>query len=575
MGPRAIRSGRSSRRFDRFGPKRIFSSWRFELFSDKLALVKRRSFWGWGFEGEGPDPSQLSAVESGLSALLGMRSVERIAPPKIESIRLPPPRIRAPSSLERLLSADAYDRAGHSYGKSYRDIVRGLRGDFARPPDYVAFPTSEAEIISILDWCASAHIAAIPYGGGSSVCGGVEADVGANFAGVISLDLGRLDQVIEVDEASLSARIQAGALGPGLEAQLKEYGLSLRHYPQSFEHSTLGGWIATRSGGHFATLRTQIDDFVQSLRVITPSGIVETRRLPASGAGPSPDRLFIGSEGILGVISEAWMRVQRRPVFRASATIGFKDFLAGAKAAKLLAQSGLYPSNCRLLDPLEAMINGAGAGDRAILLLGFESADHPLEAWMRRALEICRGAGGEISEGSVRFSDGRGEAQEREARAEAWRSAFMKAPYLRDALVTMGMVTETFETAITWDRFEDFYTRVKEATRDAVREVCGAGLVTCRLTHLYPDGAAPYFTVVAPAKRGSEISQWDAIKAAATETILAQGGTVTHHHAVGRDFRAFYEKERPEGFARALQAVKNELDPAGILNPGVLVTARS
>lgn len=534
--------------------------------------MKKRSFWGWGWEDEGADPSQLAAVESGLSALLGMRNIERIPNPTIDEIRLPPPRIRAPTSLEQLLSADTYDRASHTYGKSYRDIVRGMRRDFSRPPDLVAFPTTEAEIVALLDWCSSANIAAIPYGGGSSVSGGVEAEVGSSFSGVVSIDLGRLDKVLEIDERSRSARIQAGVLGPSLESQLRQSGLSLRHYPQSFEHSTLGGWIATRSGGHFATLHTHIDDFVEALRVITPSGLLETRRLPASGAGPSPERLFIGSEGMLGVIVEAWMRLQRRPQFRASATISFADFSKGAEAARMLAQSGLYPSNCRLLDPLEAMINGAGAGDRAVLLVAFESADHPLDAWMARAIELCRDAGGEVNEGAVRISNG--DNPTREAKAEAWRAAFLRAPYLRDALVGMGIVTETFETAITWDRFDAFVATVKDATRDAVREVCGAGLVTCRLTHVYPNGAAPYFTVIAPARRGSELSQWDAIKEAATETILAHGGTVTHHHAVGRDFRPYYERERPEGFARALEATKAALDPAGILNPGVLLPPR-
>lgn len=531
--------------------------------------MRKRSFWGWGWDDEGVEPSQLTMVESGLTALLGLRELERTPPPSIEEIHLPPPRIRPPSELEHLVSVDAYDRASHTYGKSYRDIVRGLRRDFSRPPDLVAFPKTEADVVALLDWCSSARIAAIPYGGGTSVCGGVEADVGEGYAGVVSLDLGKLDDVLEVDEVSRSARIQAGVMGPALEAQLKAYGLTLRHYPQSFEHSTLGGWIATRSGGHFATLHTHIDEFVQSLRVVTPTGVIETRRIPASGAGPSPDRLFIGSEGMLGVIVEASMRLQRRPSFRTSATVTFTSFEQGAKAARMLAQSGLYPSNCRLVDPLEALINGAGTGDRAVLLLAFESADHPLDAWMARALELCRDAGGELNANGVVRSEG--ETKEREGRAEAWRTSFLKAPYLRDALVTMGMVIETFETAITWDRFEAFHAAVKEATRKALREVCGTGLVTCRLTHVYPDGAAPYYTVVAPARRGSELSQWDAIKRAATEAILAQGGTVTHHHAVGRDFRSFYERERPEGFARALQAAKRALDPEGILNPGVLL----
>ncbi len=224
--------------------------------------MRKRSFWGWGWEDEGADPSQLAAVETGLSALLGMRDIERIPPPSLDEIRLPPPKIRVPSKFEHLVSAEAYDRASHTYGKSYRDIVRGLRRDFSRPPDLVAYPKSEADVVALLDWCSSARIAAIPYGGGTSVCGGVEADVGQGFAGVVSLDLSRLDQVLEIDETSRSARIQAGVLGPSLEAQLKPKGLSLRHYPQSFEHSTLGGWIATRSGGHFATLHTHIDDFV-------------------------------------------------------------------------------------------------------------------------------------------------------------------------------------------------------------------------------------------------------------------------------------------------------------------------
>lgn len=534
--------------------------------------MRKRSFWGWGWEDEGAEPSRLAAVETGLSALLGMRDVERISKPTIDEIRLPPSRLRPPPALEGLFSASVQSRASHTYGKSYRDIVRGLRRDFSRPPDLVAYPTTEAEIIDILDFCEQKRVAVIPYGGGSSVCGGVEADVGGGFSGVVSLDLGRLGEVLEIDEISRSARIQAGAFGPAIEAQLRPRGLSLRHYPQSFEHSTLGGWIATRSGGHFATLHTHIDDFVQALRVITPSGVIQTRRLPASGAGPSPERLFIGSEGALGVIVEAHMRVQHRPRFRAQATVSFPSFLKGAEAARRLAQSGLYPSNCRLLDPIEAMINGAGAGDRAILLVAFESADHPLDAWLGRALEVCQEEGGEVSGSEIRSSTGEGER--REAKADAFRASFLKAPYLRDELVAMGTVVETFETAITWDRFESFYRAVKDQTRDAVRKACGTGLVTCRLTHVYPDGAAPYFTVIAPARRGSELSQWDEIKQAATETLLAHGGTTTHHHAVGRDFRAFYERERPEGFARALEAAKASLDPAGILNPGALLPPR-
>jgi alkyldihydroxyacetonephosphate synthase len=296
-----------------------------------------------------------------------------------------------------------------------------------------------------------------------------------------------------------------------------------------------------------------------------------TRRLPASGAGPSPERLFIGSEGILGVIVEAWMRLQARPVFRAAASVTFPDFAAGAAAVRAIVQAGLFPANCRLLDPGEAATAGAGDGREAVLLLAFESADHPLDAWMTRALECAADHGGRYAPGAGRTRTSR--EGERDGAAGAWRRAFLDAPYLRDALVGMGLVTETFETAITWDRFPAFHAAVMDATTDALRRVCGSGQVTVRFTHAYPDGPAPYYTVLGAARPGSQLEQWAEIKAAASDAILAGGGTITHHHAVGRDHRRWYDRERPAPFAAALAAAKTALDPAGILNPGVLIDA--
>ena len=248
-----------------------------------------------------------------MAGRFGVDALDVREPPALTDIALRPPRVSPPAALAERCSSEIYDRAGHTYGKSYRDVVRAFRGDLANPPDLVAFPRDERDVVALLDWCADARLAAIPYGGGSSVVGGVECDVGDDFSGVVSIDLTRLDRVIEIDRVSRAARIQAGALGPVLEDQLRPHGLTLRHFPQSFEFSTLGGWLATRSGGHYATLYTHIDDLVESMRVVTPTGISESRRLPGSGAGPSPDRLFVGSEGILGVITEAWMRVQDRP----------------------------------------------------------------------------------------------------------------------------------------------------------------------------------------------------------------------------------------------------------------------
>jgi alkyldihydroxyacetonephosphate synthase len=448
--------------------------------------------------------------------------------------------------------------------------VRGFRGEFPHPPDLVAFPAEEPEVEMVLDFCAEQGAAAIPYGGGTSVVGGVEPRL-ADDRPAVSVDMRRLDRVLEVDPVSLAARIQAGAAGPALEDQLRGHDLTLRHFPQSFELSTLGGWVATRAGGHFATLYTHIDDLVESVRAITPRGVWQSRRLPGSGAGPSPDRALIGSEGILGVITEAWVRVRPRPVEKLSCGVEFDDFLAGARAVRDISQSGLHPSNCRLLDALEAATTGAGGGEKALLVLGFESAHHPVDRWMDLALAVVREHGGKPGEVRGR-SGGGGDA------VSSWRSAFLAAPYLRDTFVACGVLSDTFETAITWDRFEEFHAAAMEAARRKVAEVCGAPgdgagspRVTCRFTHVYPDGPAPYFTILAPAVRGGEVGQWDEIKAAASEAVIEGGGTITHHHAVGRDHRPWYDRQRPDPFAAALRAAKAEVDPAAMLNPGVLI----
>jgi len=495
----------------------------------------------------------------------------------LEEVELREARLKVPGGFGDLFSDGHYERVSHSLGKAYRDVVRGFYGRFENPPDLVAFPKDESEIEAVLGWAEAEGAAVVPFGGGTSVCGGVEPRVGERA--VVSLDLRRLDRVLEVDPTSLAARIQAGATGPGLEDQLREHGLTLRHYPQSFEYSTLGGWVATRAGGHFATLETHIDDLVESVRAITPRGTWESRRLPGSGAGPSPDRMLIGSEGILGVIAEAWVRVRPRPEFKASAGVEFGDFNQAAGAVREIAQSGLYPANCRLLDAGEAELTGAGDGGANLLILGFESADHPVDPWMERALEIAREHGGTPGEVRTAAPTGlKGADIDRNSPVGSWRGAFLLAPYLRDTFVACGVLSETFETAITWDRFEEFHATVMETARRAVSEVSGVPAdgpgsprVSCRLTHVYPDGAAPYFTVLAPAIRGGEVEQWDEIKAAVSEALIDAGGTITHHHAVGRDHRPWYDRQRPAPFAAALRAAKAELDPAGMLNPGVLI----
>ncbi|MFL5870088.1 MAG: FAD-binding oxidoreductase, partial [Solirubrobacterales bacterium] len=371
---------------------------------------------------------------------------------------------------------------------------------------------------------------------------------------------------------SMAARIQAGATGPRLEEQLREHGLTLRHFPQSFEYSTLGGWIATRAGGHFATLYTHIDDLVESIRAVTMDGEWESRRLPGSGAGPSPDRMLLGSEGILAVIVDAWVRVRERPSEKVSASVAFDDFASAAEAVREISQAGLYPSNCRLLDAVESETSSAGPPGKALLVLGFESAHHPVEDSLALAIDAATAHGGDP--GEVK----RGGQRSGEDPVNSWRSAFLQAPYLRDSLVACGILSDTFETSITWDRFADFHAEVIETASRAVAEASGGPAegpgsprISCRFTHVYPDGPAPYYTVLAQARRGDEVAQWDEIKAAVSEAVIDAGGTITHHHAVGRDHRPWYDRQRPDRFADALRAAKRELDPTSILNPGVLI----
>src|SRR4051812_18725458 len=342
------------------------------------AQRRRRKHWGWGYEDEQSPHEEVRAAAAAMAPVLGFGAAEPERPVPLEEVALPPPRLDPPADLAEVCADDTYERASHAYGKSYRDVMRAFRGRFDHPPDAVAHPRDERELEAVLEWCEGTNAAVVPFGGGTSVVGGLEARGVERFDGVVAIDVKAMDRVLEVDPVSRAARIQAGAVGPVLEAQLAEHGLTLRHFPQSFEFSTLGGWIATRAGGHFATLYTHIEDLVESVRALTPRGAWASRRLPGSGAGVSPDRMRAGSEGTLGVITEAWVRVLPRPTERRSAGVRFPSFPAGAEAVREISQAGLHPSNCRLIDAAEAALTSGGDGRHSLLVLGFESADHPV-----------------------------------------------------------------------------------------------------------------------------------------------------------------------------------------------------
>jgi alkyldihydroxyacetonephosphate synthase len=527
-------------------------------------------------------------------------------------------------------SLDALERVRHAFGRSFRDVLRGAAGGEALRracPHVVFFPATERAVSAVLVHATRSprgSVVVMLYGGGSSVCGGVEAPSRDNVLRV-SLDLSRLDRVLEVDESSMIARVQGGVLGPALESQLRQLGsFTLRHFPQSFEFSSVGGWVATRSGGHFATRKTRIDDFVAGVRVVTaaprllaanakpnelastagetlPTRVVQTRVLPGSGAGVDASRFVCGSEGTIGAITEVHLRILRPPRFRCGVTVFFEGddgFETGVRAVREISQSvTVFPSNCRLIDSLESLQMGLAAPSGALaasLLLAFESASHvDLTPLLAECLRICRDLGGvwdESQAATVRESPQPGSPRKNQVDAsqdpaETWKRNFVAAPYLRDQMVLRGWIMETFETATTWTRFADLHRGVKEALMRAV-EADSAGVfggdssrcfITTRFTHVYPDGPAPYFTVVAkPTVLDADriVLAWDSIKEHVTTAVLENGGTCTHHHAVGRDLSSqFSLVEQDAVFCDVLRAAQRVCNPSGAVNEGILLTS--
>lgn len=527
-------------------------------------MTNKRKYWGWGYETFQVPEQILERHKMSAKGMFQIKEFEQHQPKSVDELQLRKPRFKLPTHLMSICSSSNYDRARHAYGMAFRDVWRAFHGHFPNPPDYVAFPKTEEDIVQLMKFATENEVSIVPVGGGSSVCGGIEPTENNRYQGVISVNMMHFDQIIEIDKASRSAHIQAGIYGPALEAKLKPHGLTLRHYPQSFEFSTLGGWIATRAGGHFATLYTHIDEFVQSVNMVTPSGKLASRRLPGSGAGPSEERFYTGSEGILGIITSAWMRLQDIPKYKKTVTVNFPTFEAGAEAAKALAQSGLNPANARLIDEMEAFSNGLGNGQSTVLIVGFESHQREVDFYIKEALALCKKLGGSWDEKRLTETT-------RSKKGDAWKNSFLVAPYLRDEMMKLGLIAETFETAITWNRFPTFYKNVKKTALNAIMEQCGVGTVTCRFTHIYPDGPAPYFTIIAKGKKGKQLEQWDSIKNIVSQAVIDNGGTITHHHAVGKDHRPFYTQQHTPLFGEMLKAAKQTVDPKWIMNPGVLL----
>ncbi len=533
-------------------------------------------WWGWGADGhDRPLPvaaQQLIREEFGVPE-------GRSIPADFPAVRLPDSRLSpaARAALGRVVGVEHVDdrfqtRLTRAAGRSYPDLLALRSGILERAPDAVLMPGSAVEVAALLAECATLGVAVVPFGGGTSVVGGVD-PVSAQFDAVVSVDMRRLNQVLEVDHRSQLATVEAGILGPELEAELGRRGLTLGHFPQSFEFSTLGGWVATRSAGQASTGYGRIDELVVSLKMSTPSGEVDARTVPASAAGPDLRELMIGSEGTLGIITEVTVRVRPVPEAKRYEAWSLKSFEAGAEALRELEQSGAAPDIARLSDMeetrLSLTLSGGGAAVAALqrylrmrghaggclMVLGYE--DSPARVAERR-----RHTAAVLSDwGALKLGTAPG---------RKWEAGRFHGPYVRDELMSRGVLVDTLETATTWTNLQPLHAAVRGALTGALGERGTPARVMCHISHLYPTGASLYFTFLARAERGRELEQWRAAKRAAGDAIMANGGTITHHHAVGLDHAAWLEPEIGALGVDLLRAAKRRLDPAGIMNPGKL-----
>ena len=454
------------------------------------------------------------------------------------------------------------DRLLHAGGKSTLDLLRRKDPGIQDAPDAVLLPGDDDAVAAILRYCSEHRIAVVPFGGGTSVVGGLD-PTRDGFGAVVSLDLRRFDRLISLDEVSGQAVLGAGLTGPDAERLLGEHGFSLGHFPQSFEYATIGGFAATRSSGQDSAGYGRFNDMVRGLRMVTPVGTLDLGRAPESAAGPDLRQLAIGSEGAFGVITEVRLRVHRVPEAVSYEAWSFPDFATGAAALRAVTQNATGPTVIRLSDEAETGVNLAtteAIGENQVTggCLGitvFEGTKEHVESRHAETAALLAAQGG--------TSLGEGPAQ-------AWERGRFGAPYLRDALLSAGALCETLETATDWSNVPALKTAVTQALTTALADSGTPALVMCHISHVYPTGASLYFTVVA-GQRGNPIEQWEAAKKAASDAIVATGGTITHHHAVGADHRPWMRDEVGELGVQVLRAVKATLDPAGILNPGKLI----
>lgn len=537
--------------------------------------------WGWN---DTSFPLEDDRFWSFLRDELGLEALRTTPSVPLDALDVPPSALtdRQRDALADRLSAhrvrtDRYERVYHATGRSYHDLLRLRTGQIEAFPDVVVYPETHDEVMAVIDFAGTHDYALVPFGGGSSVVGGVDAVATSEQVGVITLDTTRMHAFVDFDADSRLATFQAGIYGPPLEGMLQVRGFTLGHFPQSFEFSTLGGWIAARGAGQFSDRYGKAEDFFVAARVATPVGSWTTPPVPASAAGPDLNQLIAGSEGGFGVITEATVRVAPRPPHEHTVMLLFHSFGAGLAVARRLRQAdGLPLAMIRLSDadetrfllrfrgrrsdsPLRRLFKTGLAlrglaEDSCLMLIGFTGGAGRVAWGLTRGLRLAQAAGGAVI---GRYPD--------------WRSGHYAMPYLRDDLMDRGIGVDTMETAIRWSCVADLYWTVRTAVAthaDANGYQC---LVLAHTSHSYSEGACLYFTLIFPMESGREIAQWQALKTTVSQTIVDHGGTISHHHGVGRDHRPWMNAEKSSPGQGILQAAKTHVDPDGILNPGKLV----
>jgi alkyldihydroxyacetonephosphate synthase len=513
----------------------------------------------WGDPAQaGPLPETARAL---VDAFLGTTDTPAIDPGEV--------RLSAPLAAELVAELVEIVGAGHvlvdhdtrllrTRGKSTPDLLKLRHGDGSDSPDAVVRPGSHDEVAAVIAWCVRRHVALVPFGGGTSVVGGLAARR-EGFAGVVSLDLLRFDKLLEVDHESMTALLEPGLRGPRAEALLAAEGLTLGHFPQSFEYASIGGFAVTRSSGQSSAGYGRFDSLVVGLRVATPQGTLELGNSPANAAGPDLRELVMGSEGAFGVVTAVRVRVRHLPAVKVYDAWQFASFAEGAAAMRTLAQAGLLPTVIRLSDESETAINlarpsevGGESSGGCMMISGYEGTPEAVEARRTACSALLDGLGG------TNLGPEAG---------QAWAEGRYHGPYLRDSLLDVGVLVETLETVTFWSNLDHVYQAVKAALTTALGE---STLVLCHISHVYETGASLYFTV-ATRQSDDPVAQWVAAKAAASDAIVHSGASITHHHAVGQDHKPWLGEEIGPVGVMILRAVKDRLDPTGVLNPGILI----